>query len=104
MSSLAMFLTSLLSIEMFQVATSPLLLSAMRSALTSSSLRSSHHWMCSSGISVQPSSLQASTRVWPQTMVGSSWERSTIEPLNPNSRMESATTGMAFSLWRAFLS
>ena len=45
--------------------------------------------------------MQAATRVCPFTVVGSSRLRSTVAPLKPNSLMDSATTGIAFSLWRA---
>ena len=96
--------TSLLSMLMLYVAMSPVLLSAILSALTSSSVRPSHHAMCSSGISSQPSILHAATRVWPQTIVGSSRDLRTICPRKPNALMDSATAGTALSLRRALRS
>lgn len=81
---------------------SPVLLSAMRNAFTCSGVRSSQYSIFSSGISVHPRRLHASTRVCPNTMTGFSRDSRPMVPRSPNSLMESATAGIARSLFRAF--
>ena len=83
---------------------SPVLLSAMRNALIWSGVRSSQYSIFESGISAHPSDLHAATRVWPNTMTGFSRDSSPIVPRSPNSRMDSATFGIALSLCRALRS
>ena len=90
--------------DLFHVATSPVLLSAMRKALICSSVRSSQYSILESGISSHPRLLHASTRVCPHTITGRSRLSRPMVPRSPNSLMESATTGTAEALCRALRS
>ena len=76
----------------------------MRKAFIWSGVRSSQNSIFESGISVQPSDLHAATRVWPNTITGFSRDSRPIVPRSPNSRMDSATFGIAISLCRALRS
>ena len=82
---------------MFHVATSPVLLSAIRRARSCSGVRCS---TTMAGIVSAPSSFIALTRVWPLMMTLSLFTM--IAPMKPYWRMDATTPGTAPSLSRGF--
>ena len=91
--------SSALSSSSFHSATSPVLLSAMRSARSCSGVR----WSTTmAGIVSAPSSFIALTRVWPLMMTRSLFTM--IAPMNPYWRMDATTPATAWSLLRGLRS